>query len=298
MCFVIKGWKEKAIMAVNNVVHVSECGLPLNAIEWLERHHQSKACEREKMIKDLHVEAGSFVVDAGCGPGLWTPLLAQAVGPQGHILGIDISAEALITAQRRCAHSHYRHLVQFKRGMLEQLPLAHGSVDLIFSANVSQYLVDPVATFAAMGPHLRGGGQLVIKDIDFGKVRFQGVDSMLQERVFQARLRWEQERVQYGYAFEDSWVGSKLAGYLRAAGYKDVQERTYCIVRCSPLSDDSRFYLQGIAEWFVCEGAPHLSREDVSLWLNTFYDHISTVMDHEDFVSEETEYVVLGTWRS
>lgn len=283
-------------MAVKNVVHVNEYGLSLNATEWLERHHQSKACERAKMIEDLHVEPGSFIVDAGCGPGLWTSLLAQAVGSQGRILGVDIATDALVTAQNRCAHSYYRHQVQFKRAMLDALPLAHGSVDLIFSANVSQYLTDPVATFAAMGPYLKEGGRLVIKDIDFGTVRFQGVDAMLQERVFQARLRWEQERVQYGYAPEDSWVGSKLAGYLRAAGYKDVQERTYPIVRCSPLSDDARFYLQGIAEWFVCEDAPHLSREDVALWLNAFCNDNSTVMDTEDFVSEETEYITSGMW--
>ena len=283
-------------MAVKNVVHVNECGLPLNATEWLERHHQSKAFEREKMIEDLHVKPGSFIVDAGCGPGLWTPLLAHVVGPQGHILGIDLATDALVAAQNRCTHSCYRHLVQFKRAMLDELPLAHGSVDIIFSANVSQYLADPVATFAAMGPYLKEGGQLVIKDIDFGKMRLQGVDAMLQERVFQARLRWEQERVHYGYAFEDSWVGSKLAGYLRAAGYKDVQERTYPIVRRSPLSDDTRFYLRGIAEWFVCEDAPHLSREDVALWLNTFCNKVSTDMDHENFVSEETEYVVSGIW--
>jgi ubiquinone/menaquinone biosynthesis C-methylase UbiE len=285
-------------MAVKNVVHVNECGLPLNAVEWLEKHHQSKAFEREKMILDLHVEPGSSIVDAGCGPGLWTPLLAQAVGPQGHILGIDISTEALITAQRRCAHTRYSHMVQFKRAMLDELPLAYGSVDLIFSANVSQYLADPVATFAAMGPYLKQGGRLVIKDIDFGKIRWQGVDAMLQERVFLARLRWEQERVQYGYAFEDSWVGAKLASYLRAAGYNGVQERTYPIMRRSPLSDDSRFYLRGIANWFVCEDAPYLSREDVSLWLNIFGDSVPTVMDREDFVSEETEYVVSGIWQS
>ncbi len=285
-------------MAVKNVVHVNECGLPLNAVEWLERHHRSKAFEREKMIQDLDVEPGSSIVDAGCGPGLWTPLLAQAVGPYGRILGIDISTEALITAQSRCAHSCYRHMVQFKRAMLDELPLAYGSVDLIFSANVSQYLVDPVATFAAMGPYLKQGGRLVIKDIDFGKIRLQGVDSMLQKRVFQARLRWEQERVQCGYAFEDSWVGSKLAGYLRAAGYNDVQERTYPIIRRSPLSDDARFYLRGIADWFVCEGAPYLACEDVSLWLSIFCDSVPPVMDNEDFVSEETEYVVSGKFQS
>ena len=40
-------------MATNNTVHVNECGLPLNAIEWLETHHYSKSAEREQMIRDL-----------------------------------------------------------------------------------------------------------------------------------------------------------------------------------------------------------------------------------------------------
>ena len=88
-------------MAVNNLVHVNESGLPLNAIEWLETHHNSKAVEREQMVRDLHLKRGSYVVDAGCGPGLWTPLLARAIGPRGHITGIDISPAALITAQQR-----------------------------------------------------------------------------------------------------------------------------------------------------------------------------------------------------
>src|SRR6266568_3047144 len=155
------------VMAVDNVVHVNECGLPLNAIEWLETHHQSKAFERECMIRDQHIAQGSFVVDAGCGPGLWTPLLAEVIGPQGQIVGVDVSAEALVTAQRRSRGQWYRRQVQYKLAALEDLPVAPGSTDVIFSANVSQYLPEPVDTFAAMGPYLTNGGGMVIKDIDF-----------------------------------------------------------------------------------------------------------------------------------
>ncbi|GCE26940.1 hypothetical protein KDA_24240 [Dictyobacter alpinus] len=285
-------------MVVNNVVHVNECGLPLNAIEWLVKHHQSKLKERGQMIRDLRLERGSFVVDAGCGPGLWTPFLADAIGLEGSILGIDISTEALISAQRISNNTWYRHLVQYKRAMLEQLPIEHGSADLIFSANVSQYLPEPAVTFAAMGPYLKRGGQLVIKDIDFGTMKFHGIDPMLQARVLQARERWEMERVANGYAHEDSWVGSKLAGYLRDAGFKDVEERAYKIVREAPLPADFRFYLEGIAEWFVCEGAPYLSHNDRTHWLQCFTDKTNNALDHENFRSEETEFVVSGVWDS
>jgi ubiquinone/menaquinone biosynthesis C-methylase UbiE len=280
---------------VVHIVHVNECGLPLNAVEWLETHHNSKAQEREQMIRDLSLPPGGLIVDAGCGPGLWTSLLARSVGARGRVIGVDISPEALITAQQRSAGTWYHSQVQYKQGTLEELPLAYGQADAIFSANVSQYLPNPVSTFAAMGAYLKPGGQLIVKDIDFGTMRFYSVDAALQARVFQARERWEHARVELGYPFEDSWVGSKLASYLRAAGYEQVQERTYKIARSYPLSPDFRAYLQGIAAWFVSEDIPYLSTDDATRWLQCFCDPSHNVLDQPNFKSEETEYVVVGT---
>ena len=281
-------------MAVNNLVHVNESGLPLNAIEWLVTHHNSKAREREHMVRDLYLKKGSYVVDAGCGPGLWTPLLARAIGPMGRITGVDISPAALITAQERSQGKWYQRQVQYKQGLLEHLPVQWGSADVIFSANVSQYLPDPVSTFAAMGQYLKHEGRLVIKDIDFGTMRFSNIDPVLQARVLQGREQWERMRVEAGYAFEDSWVGSKLAGYMRAAGYTQVTEKSYRITRCYPLPEDFRLYLQGIAEWFVCEGAPLLEQRYHKQWLQLFLDGEQCALDQETFASEETEYVVTG----
>ncbi len=283
-------------MAVNDVVHGNECGLPLNAIEWLETHHRSKAHEREQMVRNLHIKKESFVVDAGCGPGLWTPLLARAIGPHGRIVGVDISPEALITAQSRSTNCWYRRQVEYKRALLEELPIPLGRADMIFSANVSQYLPDPVSTFAAMGPYLTQGGRLAIKDIDFGTMRFHGIDTTLQARVLQAREYWELQRVEQGYTFEDSWVGSKLADYLRKAGYEDICETAYPIRRAYSLPNDFRSYLQGVAAWFVSEGAPLLSDNDVRDWLRSFRDGPDNAIDQEGFQSEEIEYVVTGVW--
>ncbi|MDQ6660491.1 MAG: methyltransferase domain-containing protein [Chloroflexota bacterium] len=285
-------------MAVHTLLHENECGLPLNAIEWLETHHVSKGVEREQMIQNLHLEPGSFIVDAGCGPGLWAPLLAREIGPLGRIVGVDISPEALIMAQQRSTGAWYRSIVQYKCAPMEKLPLEFGTADVIFSANVSQNLPDPVQTFAAMGHYLQPGGRLIIKDIDFGTMHFSNIDEGLQARVFQARELWEQKRIEEGYTFEDSWVGSKLASYLRQAGFEDVQEQRYPIIRTAPLPNNVRFYLQGIADWFVCEGAPYLAPEDRVAWLNCFYQEHVTVLDAEIFRSEETEFVVSGVWNN
>ena len=283
-------------MAIENPVHVNECGLPLNAIEWLETHHRSKLAEREQMICDLQLKRGSRIVDAGCGPGLWTPLLARAIGSRGHILGVDVSAEALVTARQRGQGAWYERQVSYKQSSMEHLPVQPASMHTIFSANVSQYLPEPAETFSALGRYLMPGGQLAIKDIDFGTMRFSAVDPHLQARVFQARAVWERQRLQEGYMFEDSWVGSKLASYLRAAGYENVQEKRYTIVRSAPLSPDARSYMQGISSWFVCEKAPLLSEIDVKRWLHFFADGPACILDQDAFRYEETEFLVTGTW--
>jgi ubiquinone/menaquinone biosynthesis C-methylase UbiE len=284
-------------MAIENLVHVNECGLPLNAIEWLVTHHRSKLVEREEMIQDLHLKRGSRIVDAGCGPGLWTPLLARAIGPRGHIMGVDLSAEALVTAQQRSQGEWYERQVSYRQGSMEHLPVPSASIHTIFSANVSQYLPEPVKTFAALGRYLLPGGRLAIKDIDFGTMHFSSVDPALQVRVFQARERWEKQRVlEEEYMFEDSWVGSKLVGYLLDAGYENVQERRYRVVRHAPLDPDFRSYLQGITDWFVCEGAPFLTRADAKRWQRCFMDGEECAFDRETFAYEETEYIVTGVW--
>ncbi len=212
-------------------------------------------------------------------------------------MSVDLSAEALVTAQQRSRGEWYERQVSYKQGSMEHLPVPPASIHTIFSANVSQYLPDPVETFTAMGRYLLPGGRLAIKDIDFGTMHFFGVDPALQARVFQSRERWERQRLfEEDYMFEDSWVGSKLATYLREAGYEHVQEKRYRVVRRTPLDPDFRSYLQGITNWFVCEGAPFLSQDEIDHWLQCFADGENCAFDQETFVYEETEYMVTGVW--
>lgn len=284
-------------MTVSEHVFMNECGLPLNDVPWLETHHTSKLPERQRMVRDMQIKPTSLVVDAGCGPGLWTPLLAQALGPQGRIIGVDISAESLVSAQQRSHRAWYRHMVQYKCAPLKQLPLPPGAASVIFSANVCQYLPDPVETFAAMGRYLAPHGRLIIKDIDFGTMRFSHIDEELFTRVKQGRQQWERVRHNQGYTFEDSWIGSKLAAYLRQAGYEEVEERQYRIVRAYPLTPQYRFYVQGIAEWFVSENNPLQTSDDKATWLRHFFDQTHAIFDQANFTCEESEFVVSGVWR-
>ena len=56
---------------------------------------------REKAVQALHLQRGDTVVDIGCGTGLNFPLLQAAIGPEGAIIGVDLTDTMLAQARKR-----------------------------------------------------------------------------------------------------------------------------------------------------------------------------------------------------
>ena len=59
---------------------------------------------RRRAIKRLELKSGDRVLEVGCGTGRNLSLLREAVGPEGHVYGIDLSDGMLAAAQKLCAH--------------------------------------------------------------------------------------------------------------------------------------------------------------------------------------------------
>ena len=66
---------------------------------------------RKQAVSELGLKAGDTVVDIGCGTGLNFPLLHRAVGPQGMIIGVDLS-DAMLTQARHTAEANHWANVQ------------------------------------------------------------------------------------------------------------------------------------------------------------------------------------------
>lgn len=118
----------------------------------------------ERSIADLGKAAlaaaaaqpGQHVIDIGCGNGGTTAELARAVGPSGHVLGVDIS-EPLIDAAR----SHRVDNATFVVGDVATYPFKQAAYDLAFSRFGVMFFAEPVAAFKNLRQALKPGGRLV-----------------------------------------------------------------------------------------------------------------------------------------
>jgi len=111
-----------------------------------------------RMLEMVDLRPGERVLDVACGTGLVSLRMAEIVGPQGAVVGTDISGRMVETAGRIAAG---RGITQatFERADAEELPFADASFDAAVCALGLMYVPDPLRAMAEMRRTLRPGGR-------------------------------------------------------------------------------------------------------------------------------------------
>jgi arsenite methyltransferase len=113
------------------------------------------------------METGERVVDVGSGGGFDTFVAAGQVGPEGRVVGVDMTRE-MIDRSRSAGASMGLDQVEIREGFVEDLPLEDGWADAVISNGVLNLCPDKPAAFGEIFRVLRPGGWLEFADIANG----------------------------------------------------------------------------------------------------------------------------------
>jgi ubiquinone/menaquinone biosynthesis C-methylase UbiE len=152
---------------------------------------------------------GMRVLDVGCGVGDVSFLAASIVGPEGRVLGVDKSPEAISLASQRATTAGLTN-VQFLTQDLSNLVLDE-PVDALIGRLVLMYFADPAVTLRRLTTFLKPGGVIAFHEMDM-----EGAKSEPTCELFETAV--QRIRQTFTHAGADTRTGLKLRRIFQEAG--------------------------------------------------------------------------------
>jgi ubiquinone/menaquinone biosynthesis C-methylase UbiE len=230
-------------------------------------------------IAALELPLGSSGLDVGCGIGLQTPLLAEAVGPSGHVTGLDVRPEFLAYGERLVEAAGLTDRVSFREGDLNSLPFEDDTFDWLWSASAAGYPAhQPLRLLRELARVVKPGGIVAIL-IYTSQAFLPGYP------VLEASLNATKAGIApftREMRPEHHWM--RAVGWFREAGLTEARAQTFLGEAQAPLSEELRAALAALMEMRWEGAGPEVG---ATAWAE--YQRLC-LPDSPDFILDETDY--------
>jgi ubiquinone/menaquinone biosynthesis C-methylase UbiE len=130
---------------------------------WVRRQRENDAFLEpfgEAALRRAWVAAGERVIDVGCGCGATTLALARAVGSDGLVTAVDVSAAMLDVARERARRANLEERIAFVCADAATHAFVPGGADALYSRFGVMFFAEPTGAFANLRRAMRRGGRL------------------------------------------------------------------------------------------------------------------------------------------
>lgn len=165
------------------------------------------------LLREAGIGPGMRVLDLGSGAGDVSFLAAELVGPDGAVVGIEQSADAIALAEFRARQKLVSN-VRFVQGDMHE-PATGGPFDAIVGRAILMYAPDPAAVLRTQAELLRPGGVVAPVEMDLTASGSRPATPLASQSVFWLTEAFKQAKVATG-------LGPALVGVLREAGLRPL----------------------------------------------------------------------------
>jgi len=167
----------------------------------------------EILHSDSIFPAGSHILEAGCGVGAQSVILARS-NPKARFTSVDISDESLKAARKRLSDEGFTN-VSFSKADIFNLPYPDEAFDHVFVCFVLEHVPDPVAALIALRRVLKRGGSITVIEGDHGSTYFHP-DSEAAKKAIMCQVDLQSKMG------GNSLIGRQLYPLLRKAGCNNI----------------------------------------------------------------------------
>ncbi|MBN1222690.1 MAG: class I SAM-dependent methyltransferase [Candidatus Aminicenantes bacterium] len=209
-------------------------------------------------IRQLQIPLGARVLDAGCGIGQPALLLADEVGPAGHVTAIDRCGTFLIHAGQIAKNADLSDRISFREGDLKELPFDNHQFDWAWSADCAGYpsVGEPLPLLKELSRVVKPGGGIAV-------IAWSSQNLLPGYPLLEARLNVTSSSIeQHMMAKSPESAFLRALGWFRETGLEEVEAQTFVGNVCAPLDDEIRAALLSFFHMLWGESQSRVSKED------------------------------------